>query len=132
MSQLDRQRAKKSFFRKIDKWHERQDVSPGRIRRVYTDVHMGLGHKSLSEICLGDGIRTDNLDRGDYIIFINKAQTALKLFAAGNTIAYFKMPYGGKLDMGVVSLIPTFFNGDTIDYPGALSELIKRRGIQVA
>ena len=64
---------------------------------------------------------------GEFIVFINRKKCALKLFAAGNTVAHFKMPGSQQMNMSVIGLIPRFFNGKELRYDDAIAEIIKKR-----
>lgn len=97
-----------------------------RIIRYFPDVHLGNSHRGLSEHALRSGVRISNLVIGEYVIFVNKRQTALKMYAFGNVIAYLKMPDGARLDPRIIALIPRFFSGKGIDYDGAIGEVIRK------
>lgn len=100
-----------------------KDVS---ILRYFPDVHMGYGHKGLSEIADKAGVSISKQPVGEYLIFVNKAQTALKLYARGGVIAHLKMPGTQKINPRTIRLIPRFFNGSEINYNAALNAAIKK------
>lgn len=118
----------KAYFKKLERWSKAKTAPKNHIVRVFLDTHMGYGHKGLAALAAKQKINVGALDRGEYVIFINRAQTALNLYTGGNCIAHLKMPGTAKIDMGVIRLIPSFFTGSQINYKGALKTLIKQRG----
>lgn len=100
-----------------------------RIVYFAPDTNLRCGHDGLSEIAKKSKhkIFVEALLPGEYLIFTNKAQNALKLYACGNVIAHLKMPAGQKLNMEAIQFIPCFFNGEKIDYKGALAEAMKKQ-----
>lgn len=98
-----------------------------RVVRYFPDTHLGNSHHGLREIAAKVGIRVEKLQLGEYAIFVNKRQTALKLFAPGNVVAYLKMPGDCRLDPRVIAMVPKFFNGTEIKYDAAIRELIQKQ-----
>lgn len=98
-----------------------------RVLRVVFNTDLRNSHDGLSQLAKDFKIDTARLKPGEYIVFINTAKTALKLYAAGQVIAYFRMPTHRKMDMRVISLIPRFFNGRELKYDDALRELITKQ-----
>lgn len=101
-------------------------VKSGRIIRYFPDVHLGKGHRGLTALAALKKIKIEDLGPGEFVIFVNRSQTGLKLFAPGNCIAYLKMPGSQKIDTRIISMIPRFFNGSKINYDGALKEKIEK------
>jgi hypothetical protein len=100
-------------------------AKPNRLVRFFPEVNLRNGHEGLALIARDHRINVAQLQPGEYVVFLNKAQTALKMFAPGNVVAHLKMPYG-KINPEVIALIPRFFQGGRIDYHGALSEVIRK------
>lgn len=98
-----------------------------KLIHVFQEVSMRKGHPGLTELAMKQKLDPQRLKLGEYIVFINRPLTALKLFATGNTVAHFKMPDGaGRLDMRTIAMIPRFFNGKQIDYHGAVKAIIEK------
>lgn len=93
------------------------------------DTNLRCGHDGLAEIARKSKhkITVETLLPGEYLIFTNRARTALKMYACGNVIAHLKMPKGQKLNMETIQYIPCFFNGTKIDYNGALAAAMKKQ-----
>ena len=115
-----------SWQRKFDAVSMAGFKATNRVVRYFPDTHLGNGHSGLAEIARKHDINVSRLDFGEFVIFVNKKQTALKLFAPGNIVAYLKMPGSTRLNPKVISMIPRFFNGTEIDYNKALREVIKK------
>lgn len=117
------------YFKKLAKWKTTEAPKKSRIVRVFLDTHMGFGHRGLESIASNHKVDVNKLERGELVVFLNRQQTAMKVFAAGNTIAHLKMPGRAQIDMGVIKLLPSFFTGSQINYKGALTQLIRQRGL---
>lgn len=102
-----------------------------KILRVIFDSDMRCSHDGLRKIALKLKVKVDDLTKGEFIVFINTKQTMLKIFAAGNTIAFFKTPDGKRMNMNVIPLIPTYFNGEEFKYDKAVEALVKKEFGQI-
>ena len=102
-------------------------LSENKILRVVFDTDLRCGHTGLTTLAKNLRLNPMNLAVGEFIVFINRKKCALKLFAAGNTVAHFKMPGSQQMNMAAIGLIPRFFNGKELKYDDALAEVIKRR-----
>jgi len=102
-------------------------ISTNKIIRYFPDVFMGNGHNGLSQLAKSNGIDLRSLKPGEFAIFVNKDQTALKLYACNNVIAYLKMPGNMKIDSNTIINIPCFFNGTRINYDKALAKTLKEK-----
>jgi hypothetical protein len=98
-----------------------------RVLRVVFNTDLRNSHDGLSILAKDFKIDTAQLRPGEYIVFVNRSKTALKLYAAGQVVAHFRMPTHRKMDMRVISLIPRFFNGRELKYDDALRELITKQ-----
>ena len=95
------------------------------IISYFPDVHMGLGHQGLSDLARKHKRSVDKLEAGDFLLFMNRSQTAFKLYAAGNVIAYYKSTRG-RIEPSTITMLPKYFNGTRIDYDGALKEAVEK------
>lgn len=95
-----------------------------RILRVVFNTDLRNNHDGLTTIAKRLKIDTSKLKPGEFVVFINTAKTALKLFAAGQVVAHFRMPSYRKMDMRIIGLIPRFFNGRELKYDDALKDLL--------
>jgi hypothetical protein len=96
------------------------------ILRCFLNVDLRNGHDGLAEIAKQNDIKATEIESGSYIVFINTQRTKLKMFAAGNVIAYLKMPQGDKINMNVIRELPTVFNGKSINYDKALKSAVEK------
>ena len=113
------------FNQKLDAV-EKPTKRPNRIIRYFPNVHMGNSHHGLSEIAKEHKVNISKLEPGEFVIFVNNDQTALKMFAPGNIIAHLRMPGTQKINPRVIAMIPRFFNGAQIEYDKALREVIQK------
>ena len=94
-----------------------------RIIRCFLNADLRGQHLSLSSLARAHKIRTDQLEPGSFLVFVNKRRTILKLFASNNVIAYYKTNTQRPVDLRVISQIPLVFNGLTINYDKALEKM---------
>lgn len=102
-------------------------VSIGSIIRIVFDADLRSGHKGLTSIAKSFKVDTNELAAGEYVIFVNRAMSALKMYAAGNVVAHLKMPPRQRIDPDVIRVIPEFFNGKAIDYDSALKTVLEKK-----
>lgn len=99
-------------------------LGTNKILRVIFNADLRCSHDGLRKIAKDLSLNVDTLRIGEFLVFINSRKSALKIFAAGQTIAHFKMPGERKMDMKIISMIPRFFNGQELKYDAALREKI--------
>jgi hypothetical protein len=103
-----------------------------RVLQVFLNADLRCSHDGLREIAKKGGLDVKDLQAGQYIVFLNAAKDRLKLYAAGNVVAYMKQPDRGKIDPRMIAELPRAFNGTAIQYEVAIKEaLVKifaRRG----
>lgn len=104
-----------------------------KVVRYFPDCHMGQGHKALSILAKKHNIVVDELPDHEFVIFMNRAHTALKMFASGNVIAHLKMPGNKKINPETIAHLPRHFGGTRINYDAALRRAVaKDLGVEVA
>ncbi len=95
------------------------------VRAVY-DADFRCSHPGLTKIAQKLGVNPQELNEGEFLVFLNRPQNAVKIFASNNTIAYFKMPKPSqRVNLKIISMIPRFFNGTSLNYEGALKNQIE-------
>ena len=100
-----------------------------RVVRYFPDTDLRCNHLGLSDIAKKHNIDVRNLKPGEFCVFVNKRETALKIFAPQNTLVYLKSPGNYPLDLRVVKYIPRFFNGTAFNYPAGLRQIFEERGV---
>lgn len=93
------------------------------IIRYFPESDLRKGHIGLAIIAKREGVDVKSLGHGEYLIFANRAQNRVKLYAGGNVIAYLKLDKG-RIDPRTISLIPRYFTGHKIRYDDALREVL--------
>ena len=68
-----------------------------------------------------------HLGLGEYVIFVNKKKTALKMYAPNFIIVHQRLPNGARIDLGLIERLPRYFNGTKINYTAALEDFIKEK-----
>lgn len=118
---------KKRFLRQLSSAENHRPNRNNRVLEIFSNVDLRKGHHGLQEIAKKSGHDVDKLQIGQYIVFINRAKTALKVFAPGNIVAYQKMPNNTQVDLRTLKHIPTFFNSGVFNYRGAQWEVMKKQ-----
>lgn len=97
-----------------------------RIVRVIFDADLRCSHDGLRATAKKLSVSVDDLNMGEYVVFINSKKNMLKLYASGNTIAHFKTPDHRKMNLKVIAQIPKYFNGRELKYDDALKAVIEK------
>ena len=112
------------FIATMDSWNEKP---ANKIEHIFRNVSLANGHKGLVEIARKAGRDPGLIPPGRYLVFVNKKVSAFKILNAyGTTIAHFKMPGDGRLELRTIQYLPKFFSGEKINYLGALREVLEK------
>jgi hypothetical protein len=97
------------------------------IIQCYLNSDLRAGHDGLAKVAKKDSIHVNDLEPGNYVLFINKKKNKLKIYAANHVVAYLKMPAGEQIDLNTIPAIPRAFCGSgKIDYPKILRATLER------
>lgn len=99
--------------------------SENKILQIFFNTDLRCAHDGLAILAKKEKLNVDKLRVGQFLVFMNTKQSQLKIYAAGRTIAHFKMPNHRRMNLKVLQMIPRFFNGKELKYDEALSEIIK-------
>ncbi len=92
----------------------------------FPDTDMRNSHTGLLKIARRHKKDPAKLKPGEFLLFTNSSNTVFKLFAGANVVVHYKSPDGRKIDPATFRLFPRHFNGQTLDYRGALKERIEK------
>lgn len=95
-----------------------------KITRVFLDVHLGAAHIGLTELARKAKTK---IDADSTVIFINKAQTAFKMFRGDSYLIYFKQKKKTRIPLDAIKYLPTFFGGDPIEFDVAIKKLLEEK-----
>jgi hypothetical protein len=102
-------------------------MSQAKVIQCFFDADMRNGHLGLAAIAKKDKIDVEQIEPGQYVVFLNSAKNRLKLYAANGIVAYYYKP-GMKIDLHVISEIPRAFLGSgRLDYDAALRKTLEKR-----
>lgn len=103
------------------------------IIRYLPRTDLRSGHDGLAKIALKAGINPKTLEPGQFIVFLNRAKTAMKIYAANNLVVHYKSPTNW-IDIRTFQFIPQAFSGGKFNYSVALRRVIeidfKKRGLK--
>lgn len=91
----------------------------GYILRCFVNADLRNGHQGLAAMAKKDRISVDQLEAGQYLVFINTAKNKMKVYTANNIVAYLRLNRG-RIDLATISKIPQSFQGGDIHYDDAL------------
>lgn len=92
-----------------------------RIVRVYPNVSMQYGHRGLRLMAKKE---VDLLDQGNFLLFMNKAQTAFKLFTR-DLVVHYKHPRG-RIDVRSLQYIPHCFGAGKFNFDVAVDKFLTK------
>lgn len=97
-----------------------------RLMRVFFNADLRCSHKGLFEAAQESGFDVRRLKVGEFVCFVNKKKTGVKMFASGDRmLGYFKMPSHRQINVKVLRILPRFFNGGELRYQAALDDIIR-------
>lgn len=97
------------------------------IARVFFDVHMGQSFQGLSRLLHKNKIDPRTLGVGDFVIFINRAGTAFKLFAGNTYLVYYKNEDRHKIPLDAIQYLPASFGGTELEFNRAVEKSLKAK-----
>lgn len=97
-----------------------------KIARYFPDTNLINGHDGLTRIASKVGVRVDTLGKGEFLCFVNKRKTSVKLLANEGVICYLRLKKGHINPMAIKHL-PRYFNGSTINYTEAIQAVMKQQ-----
>lgn len=95
------------------------------VIRIYPSSDLRSGHSGLTKVLAKDGRDPATLEAGQFFLFINRAQSAFKMFAANNTVVHYKSPRG-RVDIRAIQYIPHCFSGGKLNFNKALSLMLDK------
>jgi hypothetical protein len=108
------------FYKRVD------DVkkAPARLVRFFPETNLGNGHDGLAKIAKKHDVDVFNLGYGEYVVFLNRKRTAIKMYAPNSIVVHQRLPQGAQVDLRVIERLPLHFNGTKINYSAALRETV--------
>lgn len=87
-----------------------RDPTPkqGHVVQLFFNVNLGRSHRGLRMIATEYEIDLDRIVPGQYVGFLNRRRTAIKLFTSGNVYAYLRL-YEGIVTADIINQIPRVF-----------------------
>lgn len=102
----------------------KQKVS-NNIVHYFANTDMRCAHRGLATIANKAGINVNDLRAGDMVVFTNAKFNRIKIFTAGNTIAYQKSWNDQAMPPHLISLLPRYFNGKALDFDAAMKDAVE-------
>ncbi len=97
-----------------------------RIVRVFPDTDLRNGHYGLAKVLAKHKITAGEIMHGEFVMFLNRTQTAFKLYAANNTLVYHKHSRG-RINLEAIKYFPEVFCAGDFSYDKALEKVLTRR-----
>lgn len=99
-------------------------MSANRIVRYFPRADLRSGHSGLAKLAAKNGVDLNNIAVGEFLLFVNRAQTSFKLLTAGKVLVYYRDTR--RLNPATFAIIPKYFNGSAVNYDGALYEALRK------
>lgn len=80
----------------------------GRVVQLFFNVNLIKAHRGLGMLAHEYDIDLGRLEPGQYVGFLNRRRTAIKLFTSGNIYAYLRL-HEGQITADIVNQIPRVF-----------------------
>lgn len=91
-----------------------------KLVRYVPDVDLRLGYDGLNKI-----VPLLNLGKGEFVAFVNRAQTKIKLCTGNDVIAYMRLSKG-RIDPRTIQYLPEYFCGGYIQYDKAMERVLRK------
>ncbi len=91
---------------------------------VFPNADLRSGHAGLRKVALKSKKDPAALEPGQLLLFINRAQSAIKMFAANNIIIHYKSPRG-YIDFQTIKYLPACLEGGELNYNKALAKVFQ-------
>lgn len=99
------------------------------IARVFFDSDMRFGITGLTEAAKKQGVKAETLKETDFLLFMNKKKTSLKIIWGQRYLLNLRKPLDeGKITMEEIMNIPNYFKGKFI---AGSAEMVLRKGLGV-
>lgn len=96
------------------------------IKRIYFDTSMAFSFERLTEIMRKSSMPIESLKAGEFVVFVNRKQTAFKLLATTNVMVYHNNK-NRRFPITAITHFPEFFDGHTINITKAVERDIKQQ-----
>lgn len=97
------------------------------ILNYFPDSDLRSGHPGLAKLSRKAKVPLEDLKSGQFNLFINRKQTALKMISSGGVLVHYKSPEGHRINIDTLALLPKYFNGTALNYNAALKEVLEKR-----
>lgn len=95
------------------------------ILRVFLNADLRASHRGLTEFAKTKKLDLPNLEKNQFVVFINRSRTMMKCFVHGNTIAFTKRD---RIELSVISRLPQAFGySGELKYDNALREYLEKK-----
>ncbi len=96
-----------------------------RIVHVFPNTDLRNGHDGLTAIAIKNKRNPANLDPGEFLFFLNTAQTAFRLLTANGVMVHWKAPDNRRVELRAIRHIPDAFAGKAFDFNIAVRASLK-------
>lgn len=93
----------------------------------FLDVDLRCSHIGLGLLAKKAKKPVHKLKIGEFLLFVNTRQNAVKIITCDNVLIHIKSDHGGPLNFRAINMLPKYFNGSGFNYEGALKEAIEKQ-----
>jgi len=91
---------------------------------VFLESDLRCGFDGLTKMMQKEKYSITDKDKPSFVLFMNKARTAFKLFVGPHYLMYYKNGYR-RIPLEAISRIPRYFNGKALNMRGAIAETVQ-------
>ena len=106
---------------------EASQVKSLRIVRFFRASDLRCGHEGLATYANSLGYGVNTLRPGEFLVFLNRAENRMKIMTTSGLLLYIKQPDERRFDLSIIKYLPRFFNGRTINYQNALTQMVMEK-----
>lgn len=99
-----------------------------KIKRLFLNVNMGLGHNGLASVARDHKIEPSALGDEELLLYINRRMNKLKILGGGGlVIGYYRTRGEEKMMLEAIQYLPQTFGAKGFDYNAAVEKALKTR-----
>ena len=92
----------------------------------FPETDLRYGHDGLAAVAKKAGKPVSKLKIGQFLLFVNRKQSAVKIITADNIMIHLKSKDNAPLNFRAINMLPKYFNGTRFNYAGALRESLEK------
>lgn len=97
------------------------------VARVFLDTHMGLSFDGLNSLMRKAKFNTENLDEGDFVMFLNRKCTAYKVLKPHAKVIVYQNFGTRRVPLDAIQYLPRNFGGSKFEFEKAVEKALRSK-----